>query len=344
MKRCCLFFALLASFQLVFGQMPKSSGDLKLWYDKPATDWNEALPIGNGTLGAMVYGGISTEHLQLNENTLYSGEPGKKVKIDFTKSLQKVRQLIREGDLKSVNEIIAKEWLGRAQDCYQPFGDLELEFDHSTTVTGFRRELDLSTAICKTTYSTGQTRYQREVFASHPGNVIAMRILADKKASVSFKINLKGAHPTAHTSVENGVLVMKGQAPAFALRRTIKNVQDWKQEWMYPELFDENSQPIPGRETTMYGDKLNGEGTFYEGRVGVSLKGGKITQIGDRLLITGADEAIILLTGNTSFNGFDKSPSREGIDPSIASAANLKNACSKSYSTLLADLEFNHSG
>lgn len=337
MKKNLLLIVSLFAIGLTSCSGERTKGDLVLWYDKPATDWYQALPIGNGTLGAMVYGGIVKEHLQLNENTLYSGEPGRNVKLDFTKSLAKIRQSIKAGDLKTVNEIIAREYLGRAQDCYQPFGDLELEFNHSDKVLGFKRELDISSAVCRTSYVVDKVSYEREVFASFPDKVIVLNINGNKKGSVSFKMALSGAHPTAKTTVVDGVLVMKGQAPAFALRRTIKNVQDLKQEWMYPELFDAKGKPIPGRETTMYGDKMDGQGTFYEGRVGVELKGGKMTAEGDKLVITGADEVKIILSGDTSFNGFDKSPSKEGVDPSIAASANLKNALAKNYATLLTD-------
>ena len=337
-KRLLTIVSLIAIFlSSCSAEKTKNKSDLVLWYDKPATDWYEALPIGNGTLGAMVYGGIVKEHLQLNENTLYSGEPGRKVKLDFTKSLGKIRSLIKAGDLKSVNELIAREYLGRAQDCYQPFGDLVLEFSHTEKVSGYKRELDLSSAVCRTTYTADNVIYHREVLASFPDKVIVMKIKADKKGSVSFKMGLTGAHPTAKTTVVDGVLVMKGQAPALALRRTIKNVQDWKQEWMYPEIFDNNGKVIPGREPVMYGDKLNGEGTFYEGRVGVELKGGHMTAEGDQLVITGADEVKVILSGDTSFNGFDKSPSREGVNPSVEASANLKNALSKSYDVLLSN-------
>ncbi len=332
-----LLLAFTLSFFALTGcsAQQKPAQDLVLCYDKPATDWYEALPIGNGTLGAMVYGGIAKEHLQLNENTLYSGEPGRTVKLDFTKSLGKVRQLIREGDLKQVNEIIAREWLGRAQDCYQPFGDLEVAFDHSDQASAFRRELDLSTAVCKTDYMVNNIRYHREVFASHPDKVIVLKIKADKKGAISCRIGLKGAHPTAKTVSSGSVLIMKGQAPAFVVRRTLKYLHDTKQEWMYPELFDEKGVLIPGRETIMYGDKMNGEGTFYEGRVGIDLQGGKMETTADQIIISGADEITILLSGDTSFNGFDKSPSREGVDPSIEASANLKNALAKGYKVLL---------
>ena len=209
-KKALIILSLLA-FGLASCSEVKPKGDLVLWYDKPATDWYQALPIGNGTLGAMVYGGIVKEHLQLNENTLYSGEPGRNVKLDFTKSLPKIRQSIKAGDMKTVNEIIAREYLGRAQDCYQPFGDLELEFSHSDKVLGFKRELDLSSAVCRTSYIADQVRYDREIFASFPDKVIVLNIKANKKGSVSFKLALTGAHPTAKSTVVDGVIVMKGQ-------------------------------------------------------------------------------------------------------------------------------------
>ncbi|GAB1453706.1 hypothetical protein MASR2M47_37620 [Draconibacterium sp.] len=143
--------------------------DVVLWYDKPATDWYEALPIGNGTLGAMVFGGVKTEQLQLNENTLYSGEPGMRhVEIDVTKNLEKVKTLIKEGRLDEVNKIVGDEWIGRAQDCYQPFGNLLIEFDHAEEVTNYKRELDISEAISRTSYTIDNVEFQREIFASFP--------------------------------------------------------------------------------------------------------------------------------------------------------------------------------
>jgi len=191
--------------------------------------------------------------------------------------------------------------------------------------------LDLSTAKCKTSYTFNHIIYQREAFASYPDKVIVLRIKTDHKGAISCKIRLNGAHPTARTVVDGKVLVMRGQAPAFVVRRTVNYLHDWKQEWMYPELFDEKGVQIPGRETIMYGDKLNGEGTFYEGRVGVRLQGGKLEAIDDQLVVSGSDEITILLSMDTSFNGFDKSPSREGVDPSVETTANLKNAMAKSY-------------
>jgi len=313
----------------------KAEKDVVMWYDKPATDWYEALPIGNGTLGAMVFGGINTEHLQLNENTLYSGEPGQRhVEIDVTKSLEKVKDLIKSGDLMQVNKIVRDEFIGRAQPCYQPFGDLYIELEHAGEAHNYKRELDISQAICRTSYSVDKVDFKREIFASHPDQVIVIKLTSSGSGNISCKIALEGAHPTENSFVKDDVLIMKGQAPALALRRTIKYVQDLGQEWMYPELFDEDGQHIPGTQPVMYGDMLDGKGTFYEGRVGVDLGGGELTVENNQLVISNAKEVKIILSGDTSYNGFDKSPSRQGVDPSVVASEKLKSALQKSYKTL----------
>ncbi len=312
--------------------------DTVLWYDKPATDWYEALPIGNGTMGAMVYGGVVNEVLQLNENTLYSGEPGQRhVELDFTKKLPLVKKLVKAGKLVEVEEIIGSEWMGRAQDCYQPFGHLYVDFDHGEKFNNYRRTLDLENSVCNVEYQIGDVSYNREVFASYPDQVIVMHVGSNKKERISCRIRLEGAHPTAHSFAKNNILIMNGQAPAFALRRSIKKIEEWNQEWMYPELFDIEENVIPGRSTVMYGDLLGGKGTFYEGRVGVELHGGTLTIEGNELVVKNADRIKIVLSGDTSFNGFDKSPSREGVDPSVVAKANLQKAFEKKYEELKKD-------
>jgi alpha-L-fucosidase 2 len=323
---------------LCFACQPKNvSEDLVIWYDKPAGDWYQALPIGNGTLGAMVYGGIYNETLQLNENTLYSGEPGmRRADIDVTKSYNEVRELVKSGRSLEAEKIIGAEWLGRAQDCYQPFGHLRIQLQHSDSATNYRRALDLNTAICKTSYTVNDVDYLREVFASHPDQVIVINLDASKKQTISCKIRLEGAHPTANTMIENNVLVMKGQAPALALRRPIDRIKEWKQEWMYPELFDENGDVIPGRSNIMYGDILD-KGTYYEGRVAVELQDGSLSIQGDQLVIENASKVKIVLSGDTSFNGIDKSPSKEGVDPSLKAKADLHNAVDKTFDELKKD-------
>lgn len=103
---------------------------LRLWYRNPAPDWNEALPLGNGRIGAMLFGGIETEHLQLNENTLYSEEPGHRdLKLDLTKDYDRVQAMLQNRQYAEASDFITKNWLGRGQPCYQPLGDLYLYID-----------------------------------------------------------------------------------------------------------------------------------------------------------------------------------------------------------------------
>src|SRR5438067_11344886 len=131
----------------------ESAAALRLWYRAPAPDWNEALPIGNGRLGAMIFGGVAEEHLQLNENTLYSDEPGRRdLPLDITPDLDRVVDMLRRGEYAEAGEIISQNWCGRAQPCYQPLGDLRLYFKTHTSPVEYTRELHLSNAVSTVRY------------------------------------------------------------------------------------------------------------------------------------------------------------------------------------------------
>ena len=141
--------------------------DLRLWYAKPAAHWNEALAVGNGRMGAMVFGGVTNERVQFNEQTLWTGTNASQRGLD-TKA--------NDG----------------AMGDYQPFGDVFLRFPVAPDAPAdYRRELDLNTAIATTRYRVGEVTFTREVFASHPDRVVAIRLTADKPASLSFRIVLK---------------------------------------------------------------------------------------------------------------------------------------------------------
>ncbi len=119
------------------GATPEPKAGLRLWYRRPAPDWNEALPVGNGRLGAMIFGGVPEEHLQLNENTLYSDGPGSRdLPLDVTRDFERVAGMLRTGEYAEAADFITKNWGGRAQACYQPLGDLRLSFDGHTAPAG----------------------------------------------------------------------------------------------------------------------------------------------------------------------------------------------------------------
>ena len=169
------------------------SAALKLWYDKPAAQWVEALPVGNGRLAAMVFGGTSVERLQLNEDTLYAGGPYDPTNPEALAALPEARRLIFEGKYKEANDLIGKKMMARPikQMPFQPIGDLNLNFPGHEAASDYRRELDLDTAIAAVTYTVGGVRHTREVFSSPVDQVIVVRLNADRPGQVSFTASMK---------------------------------------------------------------------------------------------------------------------------------------------------------
>lgn len=170
-----------------------NTADLVLWYDKPAARWLEALPVGNGRLGAMVFGETNRERLQLNEDSLWDGHTQDPTNPDARAHLPEVRRLLFAGQNRAAEEVAAKHLLGNPTGIksYQTLGDLFLDFRHeSENVTDYRRELDLDTAIVRTTYRTGEMTFTREVFASYPDQMIVARVAADKPGAVNVRVSL----------------------------------------------------------------------------------------------------------------------------------------------------------
>ncbi|TCN38298.1 alpha-L-fucosidase 2 [Kribbella orskensis] len=163
---------------------------LKLWYQQPATEWLQALAIGNGRLGAMVYGGTATERLQLNEDSVWAGGPHQYDDPVGREVLPEIRRLIAEEKYLDAQNLADEHFMGRPteQMQYQPVGDLELTFPgiSETGVSAYRRELDLTTAITSVSYVADGVRHTRELFVSHPAQVLVMRLTADRPGSISF--------------------------------------------------------------------------------------------------------------------------------------------------------------
>ncbi|MGB7157726.1 MAG: glycoside hydrolase family 95 protein [Tepidisphaeraceae bacterium] len=316
-------------------QQPFSN--LVLWYDEPSTEWVEALPLGNGRIGAMVHGGVVEERIELNDNTLYSGEPGRRdiPSLDITKDFDSVVQQLREGKYQEVTDWVSKNWLGRQQECYQPLGDLYLTFDKGE-LTNYRRELDISTAIARTTYAQEGVTYTRECFASFPDKSFVMQIAADKPGSISFTARLGSVHPTAKSNAEsNDTIVMMGQVPQFVTRRDAKWIEERGEQWKYPELYDKDGKRKPGAKDVMYGDQLDGLGTRFETRVRIMPEGGTMQASADGTVsVKNADRVTLVFATGSSFNGFDKSPTKEGADQSKQAKDALSNASGKSYQQL----------
>jgi alpha-L-fucosidase 2 len=334
--KLCIFILCLLSVSITHGKGKRPSSGKVLWYDQPAANWNEALPIGNGFLGAMVFGGITEEHLQINENTLYSGEPSQNYKnVDVTRDFDREMQLLHEGKNAEADETIRKNWLGRLHANYQPLGDLLIKTDHSEKVTNYRRFLDISDAVCGITYQVDGVTFTREMIASHPDSVIIIRYKASRPV-LNLLVSLTSLHPTANTAANKNILLLKGQAPGYSSRRTLEQIEGWGDKYKHPELFDKAGKRKFDKQN-LYGDEIGGLGTFFEAQVKVILRNGTMDNDGSSISIRNSSEVVFILSAATSFNGYDKSPSREGKDPHLIAGRILEKASSKRYAELKED-------
>ena len=160
----------------------KASDDLTLWYSKPAEAWVEALPIGNSRMGAMIFGGIDRERIQLNDETFWAGSPHNNNNPEGLKHLQEIRQLIFDGKEKEAEQLIDKHYMTPHHGMpYLTLGSLLINFKHSGEASDYRRQLDISKAVSEVSYKVVETNYRRETIASLPDGVIMVRLSADAK-------------------------------------------------------------------------------------------------------------------------------------------------------------------
>jgi alpha-L-fucosidase 2 len=184
---------------------------LKLWYRQPALQWVEALPVGNGRLGAMVFGGVMAERIQLNEDTFWAGGPYDPTHDDALPGLTLVREAINAGDYERAHELTASMLLARPvrQMPYLTPGDLRLTFPHDT-FDDYRRSLDLDSAVATTTYRHAGVRFKRQVFASVPDDVIVIHLEADKPSALTFGLSFDSLLPACSTRIEGDTLIAAG--------------------------------------------------------------------------------------------------------------------------------------
>ena len=283
---------------------------LKLWYDRPAKVWEEALPLGNGKTGAMVFGRPLEELYQLNDNTLWSGFPESGNNPAGPDMLPKVREAVFKGDYDSA-AALWKKMQGPYSARYLPLADLRIAMSDGGQVNGFYRDLDLNTATTTVQYVSNGTTFRRTSFISYPGKVMVIHLTASKKHALDFAVALSSQLHYNVSVAQSSVLVLKGKAPKFVANRDYEPQQ------------------------VVYDEDPKGEGMNFEVQVSVRVSGGKITDEGDSLRISGADEATLYLTEATSYNGFNRSPGHDGKDPSVEAGANMRKAWATPYRVLL---------
>jgi alpha-L-fucosidase 2 len=192
-----------------------------LWYAQPAAQWTEALPIGNGRLGAMVFGGVPDERIQFNEDTLWKGHPHDYVRAGAHDHLAEIQKLLFAGEAKQAEQLARKTFLSDPvrQKAYQPFGDLHFQFLGLTNVTDYRRELDLDSATASVTYRAGDVTYRRDAFASYPDQVIVLHFTASKPGQISFTLAMDSPHTNSATkAIGADTLALTGQVEPDGLR------------------------------------------------------------------------------------------------------------------------------
>ncbi|MDQ6479099.1 glycoside hydrolase family 95 protein [Dyadobacter sp. LHD-138] len=215
-------FLRLSNFAAIFlliSSLSYSQQNLKLWYKQPSRQWEDALPVGNGKLAAMVYGGVSQEQIQFNEETLWTGEPRSYAHKGASKYLGEIRTLLNDGKQKEADELATKEFMGNPmrQMAYQAFGDLLIDFPGHEKFTDYKRELDLKEGIARVSYKTEGVAFKREVFASFPAKAVYVKLSSDKSGTLNFDLSMNSIHAskkmssngnelTLHVKVDKGVL------------------------------------------------------------------------------------------------------------------------------------------
>ncbi|MEI9921025.1 MAG: glycoside hydrolase family 95 protein [Bacteroidota bacterium] len=205
------------SLCLVVGRI--NAQDLKLWYPQPAANWNEALPVGNGRLAAMVFGNPTQEKIQLNEETVWAGGPGNNIpKTNFKESLPEVRKLLFDGKYEEAQALAMKMVPGNAGPDnnygmpYQTVGDLVIEFPSHRGAINYRRELDIANAITTTKYTVGKVDYTRETIASFADNVIVVHITASRRKAINCQVHISSPHKNSSVRIIQNVLEMRGMS------------------------------------------------------------------------------------------------------------------------------------
>lgn len=239
---------------------------LKLWYDQVATKWEEALPVGNGRLGAMIFGNPATERVQLNEGTVWAGGPNNNVNPETGKAIPEIRSLLAAGKYEAAQQL-ANEKVKSLNDGmpYQPVGDLFIEFPGHQNYTNYYRDLDIANAIASITYEVNKVQFKREIFTSFTDQVVILRLSASQPGSISCNLSLKSPHLQHDIKAAQGKLFLTGTTSDHEGQKGMVK-------------FETQVQPI--------------------------LKGGTLTVESDRLVIKNANEVLIYLSIATNFKNY----------------------------------------
>lgn len=278
----------------------KKWDDLKLWYSKPAEKWTEALPVGNGRLGAMIFGTVEKERVQFNDDTLWTGGPHEYQHEGASEHLATVRKLLFEGKQREAERLAGEKMMSvpLRQEQYQPFGDLRLTFPGHDNITDYRRELDIDSAVATASYRSGGVTFTREVLSSFPDNVIAVRLTCDKPGGLTFTAMMDSPHRQTETlQIDKNTLALRGRLVGITSRKTQGQVEN---------------------------------ALKFEAHLRASTEGGKLAVDAEKITVTGADSATLVLAAATSFKNYKDVSG----DPEALCRRTIKAIGRKSYQAL----------
>jgi alpha-L-fucosidase 2 len=308
-EKTVMRFAALLNIVLLVTQVAVTGAEespLRLWYDRPAGNWVEALPIGNGNMGGMIFGGVAEERIQFNEDTFWSGKPMDRHSPEAAANLEGIRQLLFDGKQKEAEKLAMDKFMARPlrQETYQTCGDLILTFDlpEEAATEDYRRDLDLDAALATVSFKHQGVAYRREMFASYPAKLIVIRLTADTPGKISFRASFTTPHADSGVSV-----------------------------------IDPNTLALNAVATTHKRTEVECK-LRMEARAKILAEGGNVVASGDALTVSSADTVTILLAAATNYvNWKDIS-----ADPGNRCDARLKATARKGFAELLAGHQEDH--
>lgn len=285
-----------------------AQSDHLLWYDKPAQYFEESLALGNGTVGASVFGGVDTDKIYLNDATLWSGEPvNAYMNPEAYKSLPAVRAALQTGNYRLADSLNHK-LQGKFSDSYAPLGTLYIHMNHKGEAKKYYRELDISNAVSTLHYEVNGVVFTREYFVSYPGKIMVIRFGSSQKKALHFSIQLTSLLRNT-VSADGNRLKMKGYTPIHTEPNYVGDVQN-------SIVYDA------------------AKGTRFTTLVSVNNTGGTVSLSDSALTVDGATEAVVYVSLATSFNGFDKNPVTEGRNDEALASETLQKGIAKSFAAL----------
>ena len=298
-------FCLIVLLQIIGGEFCQAQSINTLWYKQPAKYFEESLVLGNGKMGASVFGGVASDQIYLNDLTLWSGEPvNPNMNPDAFKNIPAIREALKNEDYKLADQL-NKKIQGKFSESYAPLGTLFLDFKQEGEPLNYHRELNISEAISKVSYEVNGVRFTREYFVSHPDQIMIIKLTSSKRGALNFDVKFESQLKNS-VSVADNTMKAKGYAPTHA----------------EPNYHGDKADAVTFDET---------KGIRFAAQVRIKNKDGKLTTSDKSVGLSGGTEAVVFVSVATSFNGFDKNPATEGKNAELLAGNQLKKAESKSF-------------